>query len=496
MHFEIRVKVSFVWLWVLTVLCICVCVVRSACPGVCVCPPVSQNVYCSRKNLPYIPNGIPSNTVQLNLNDNSFQNPVLMIGNFSRYTLLEHLYLSGCGVEFISKDTFADLSRLKWLDLSKNRLKTIADYTFRGLVLEHLFLNDNPGVHINKGAFNGLRTMGMYIHNCAIANISIEVVRPLNGTLKSLWLDGNKFDSFHTDWLYMFRSLSHLRLGDNPFHCNCEVEWLFNFFQLNPSVFSGGDPPECRSPARHRGSEFNTMTVDDFRCQLPIFKNVDIIFESVLGKLTCMAAGDPTPVLYWIKPDGSSEKFAPKLDDGRSDNEGVMYISDPQLIENAKYRCIASNPAGNVTLSLNVVWPPLQIAGDSAVIEDNRDIPTKHPPKDMKPMIKDQNTHDTDKTRYNWNTSKTGVMAEQKVRNNEIHFTMVDIIGAVVGTFLLTLLACVAVFHIFYRRHEKLIKETNKKNTQLKPPNCYVMSEGDHENRIRMLQHTNIDGLG
>jgi hypothetical protein len=182
-----------------------------SCPGECACPPLSQNVYCSRKKLPFIPSGIPVNTLQLNLNDNNFQNPIVSRSNFSKYPVLEHLYLSGCGIEFISVDTFTDLVKLKWLDLSKNRLKVIADYTFRGLRVANLFLNDNPGVQISTGAFQGLRTKGLYIHNCAIANISLKFLSPLNGTLKMLWMDGNKFDRFGKECPWSRGVLTHWR---------------------------------------------------------------------------------------------------------------------------------------------------------------------------------------------------------------------------------------------------------------------------------------------
>jgi hypothetical protein len=97
--------------------------VASQCPRTCFCNTLSRIVYCSRRGLQSIPNGIPSNTVQLNLNSNEFQTPNVDRRNFSSLINLEHLYMSECGIERIAIDTFSDLKSLLWLDLSNNRIK-------------------------------------------------------------------------------------------------------------------------------------------------------------------------------------------------------------------------------------------------------------------------------------------------------------------------------------------------------------------------------------
>ena len=483
--------------------------VEGICPAACFCPSGTQNVYCSRKFLPFIPDGIPSDTIQLNLNDNNFQNPVLQRNNFTFYTRVEHLYISGCGIEYITRDTFADLPKLKWLDVSKNRLKIIDDYTFRGLTLQHLFLNGNPGLQLSNNAFAGLRTMGLYIHDCAISNISLDVIRPLNGTLKSLWLDGNKLETFNIEWLYLFRALSHIRLGDNPLHCNCEVKWLFEFYTMHDNMFSGVDPPSCRTPSKMRGRMFNKLTEEDFRCQLPVFKNVDLIFEEAVGKLTCQAMGDPVPVIYWIRPNNSSETFRPQ---GISkDNQGVMYISNPHSISNVKYTCIAGNAAGNVTLSLNVVWPPVYSRDVPGIPDDSKEKTTKAPPpkikkekkviipkvvkptekvkekeylteKEVKPTEKVKSDNDDQELviEADSNGNEHLSMEKQEVTPEVGGFTTVDIVGAVVGTFLLTLALCILIFHVFYRHQERMMyREQNSINEK-------------HNNQIAEKEHAKM----
>ena len=66
----------------------------------------------------------------------------------SRYTTLEHLYLSECQLEHIEIGAFVDLTALLWLDLSNNRLRSVRPDTFDGLRLQHLFLNGNRNIQV------------------------------------------------------------------------------------------------------------------------------------------------------------------------------------------------------------------------------------------------------------------------------------------------------------------------------------------------------------
>lgn len=545
MFYNTGVRIQETFLGIFLTILGCSSLVSSACPGICFCPALSDNVFCSRKNLPFIPQGVSPDTVQLNMNENNFLTPTLYRSNFSSYTKLEHLYLSSCGIERIDVDTFADLTKLQWLDLSKNRVKAVEDYTFRGLTLEHLFLNDNPGMTISKNAFRGLRTNGLYIHNCAISELSLEVISPLNRTLKYLWLDGNKFESFSTDWFYVFRRLTHARLAGNPLHCNCEVGWLFDFFQTNTKMFTGVEPPSCRTPSRIRAKSFDVLSAEDFRCHLPVFKKVDAIFEESVGKLNCLATGDPTPLIQWIKPGNNVETFHPKGKPVTNENYGILYLTDPQATEDLVYKCVASNPAGNVTFSLNVVWPP-KYSRDQVIINTPKPTlpPTKQTFTDSKQLEKDKSKEKTtfevekekekeekltvplEKDSTDTNTKDKSYVADhqdqdqdQKTSNNESKdiesgkndqqiiinakksemsmerseeivrsgFSLADIIGAVVGTFLLTLLACIAVFHVVNRRFNHSLMYKSQNVLPGKQVNNHVIVDPRAEN-MKMLQ--------
>ena len=74
------------------------------CPSTCFCNALSRIVYCSRRGLDAVPTTLPRLTLQLNVNGNHFQSPILRRANFSASQAasnIEHLYLSDCGIEIL-----------------------------------------------------------------------------------------------------------------------------------------------------------------------------------------------------------------------------------------------------------------------------------------------------------------------------------------------------------------------------------------------------------
>ncbi|CAG5117175.1 unnamed protein product [Candidula unifasciata] len=449
------------------------------CPGGCFCAPHSKNVQCANKNFLKIPDGIPSETLELNLNENKFKNTGLIRRNFTDLYNLQNLYLSDCGIETIAT-------------LARTTSGFSPDFTFRGLHLKHLFINDNLGIQISIGAFAGMTTQGLYMNNCGLRRIPVDLMSPLNGSLKTLWLHGNNFEAFNEKWFYFFRKLAHVRLGGNSFHCNCEIHWLYAFYKSSKlSLFAGAEQPQCESPRLVRGKNFDDLTDEDFRCELPTFQNVDAVFDTKIGKLTCQARGDPAPTLYWIRPDGTTETFYPRNDLDSRENIGLMFMTDVKLENKEVYKCVASNPAGNVTFSLNVVWPDLKSLQPPTPKTISK--PTKGSSNSNSIVIRDDATSPPSKALYknyagddsqvyDWN----GNSESSKMRPSDKNSS---------GTFLLTLILTVTVFHLCYRRrdcfrqddHYSVPDEINNKRS---PHGVYIMKETE-ENRIKMINHNN-----
>ena len=266
-------------------------------------------------------------------------------------------------------NTFADLVHLRWLDLSDNRLRDIPHRAFHGLTLQHLFLNGNRDIRLLPGSFDGLVTSGLYLHDCALKLLPTETLSPLNGTLVNLWLNGNKLTGVDRRLAPVFSQLSHLRLGANPLHCGCEALWLKQLYdRQGGATFRGAEPPTCRTPARLRARHFDQLTSADLHCSAPSLGNVDAVLDwRGTGRLRCSATGQPTPTIYWIRPSGRTRRFDARTSqeaDGVSverhgrdgHNDGEVSINYAEALSGL-YICVAKNEVGNVTLTMNVSWP-------------------------------------------------------------------------------------------------------------------------------------------
>lgn len=331
------------------------------CPAPCFCNRNSNIVYCTRRGLQRIPiESIATDTEQLNINGNIFQSSLIQRANFSTLTSLKHIYLGECGIEEIAPDTFADLRRLEWLDLSNNRLKVIQDFTFSGLRLKHLFLNGNHNIRLRDDSFAGLVTSGLMLHQCSLSDLKLEAFKHLNNTLENLWLHQNEIKRIDEGFQSVFLTLSHIRLGANPFHCNCEIRWLRELYANNPEKFSEDAPPTCHTPAQWRSKTFSEVELQNFICQEPYFKNIDAVLNYDKGMLRCTVSGDPTPELYWIQPSGTTTFYPPSKNASLHFNEAVLNISAKSTRKNdlsGSYFCIAKNDAGSVTFTFNLTWP-------------------------------------------------------------------------------------------------------------------------------------------
>lgn len=231
--------------------------------------------------------------------------------------------------------------------------------------LQHLFLNGNRNMQLVAGSFRGLVTTGLYLHDCSLHYLAQNVLRPLNSTVKYLWLNGNDIVKLDVDLESVFSVLQHLRLGENPLRCDCSATWLKRLYDNRREVFRGAPAPSCHSPDRLRGRAFNETTIDEFLCRAPQLTRVEVSANSTSGRLTCAAAGEPVPTIYWIQPSGratrylhSTSEFQPPgtIDDLSLENEGTLMIesfnSDNRLF--GMYICVANNDAGNVTLTISV----------------------------------------------------------------------------------------------------------------------------------------------
>ena len=113
-----------------------------------------------------------------------------------------------------------------------------------------------------------------------------------------------------------------------------------------------------------------------------MFNEVEATFDvdASAGRLTCVASGEPAPVLYWIQPSGKATRYsAPTTSDTEDDdelglNEAVLELerdgnNDPG--ESGMYICVADNEAGNATLTVSLPSPYPPRTGAGSTIADS-----------------------------------------------------------------------------------------------------------------------------
>ena len=465
-----------------------------SCPDPCFCTE-HRVVYCARFGLRAIPIRIPVNATELNFNENELESPLIQRRNVSGFTNLENLYLSDCGIEQIEVGAFSDLVNLKKLDLSVNRIRAIEDYTFRGLSLQHLFLNGNRNLNLDRGSFVGLTTIGLRLQACGLSRLDVATFEPLNGSLGNLWLSENEITTISDEFRPMFSRLALIRLSSNPLSCNCRVKWLKDLFEL-----SDGDQTFCRTPERLRGRAFSDLTSSDFSCSLPSFHNIDAVFDGDNGTLRCSATGDPTPTLFWVQPTQRSTVHKPRSRDSeeRNYNEATLNVSarhTPRGELSGTYFCVAQNDAGKTTFTFNLTWPqhtPLihvvpklqaashpppsapspppvvqdRVTSPNHIITSSLDTMTVRD-ADNSDVIVPQNSAGDDVSGGDAGSSETTSVKRSASLTSSKIFTLPQLLGAILGTFFATLLLCFILIPLYFRR--KLKKSRDSPHHSLVP---------------------------
>lgn len=138
-----------------------------------------------------------------------------------------------CGLTDIPTDLLAHTPHLNRLELNKNNLTSLGARMFADLPsLEQLAIDNSRLRKIDAAAFSGLETSLKELrlgHN-RITTISATTIRGL-GKLRHLELDGNSLTGIAKDSLpaSLFDSGSPpavLKLGHNPWFCQCDLLWL------------------------------------------------------------------------------------------------------------------------------------------------------------------------------------------------------------------------------------------------------------------------------
>lgn len=124
------------------------------------------------------------------------------------------------------------------LQLARNRIQVLRDNTFSHFRnLRSLDLQQNEISRVEEGAFNGL------------------------SSLSTLLLQHNRLQVVSEGTLIPMPQLKYLRLHDNPWRCDCQLDTLVRFIQV-PSNRNIGNYARCAEPREFGGRQLKKLDAE------------------------------------------------------------------------------------------------------------------------------------------------------------------------------------------------------------------------------------------
>ncbi|XP_061651951.1 leucine-rich repeat and immunoglobulin-like domain-containing nogo receptor-interacting protein 2b [Phyllopteryx taeniolatus] len=309
---------------------------------------------------------------------------------------LVELRMRHLSISFLKPFSFKRLFRLRRLEIDYwPCLDTLPPLSLHGLNLTTLFITNTnlsafPGAalrhlpyltHLNL-SFSRIR----HIHQEELGNlphlkelclqgaqlVSIELFAFIGLiSLQLLDVSQNRLDSLERGVFASPDSLQRLCLGGNPLVCDCRLLWLLNSYKP-PSLHILDMQPECSAPEYLLGKKLRElkeplvsqyMTCTKPRIG-PSITQLLMIDEGQPARLSCLAEGEPRPSVVWITP---HRRYITAKSSGRVEvqPDGTLEIKAAELHDSGVYLCIASNPAGNASLSASLAVKSLGIRDSS-----------------------------------------------------------------------------------------------------------------------------------
>ncbi|KAM9824464.1 leucine-rich repeat and immunoglobulin-like domain-containing nogo receptor-interacting protein 1 [Neosynchiropus ocellatus] len=323
---------------------------------------------------------------------------------FSGLTGLQELHLDACNLTAVPTEALAPLRALKRLSLQQFGPNSLPNFSFRHLErLKDLLITDCPWLEtLFANSLFGLNLTSLTITNC---NLSAVPYAPLNHLVYLVYLDlsfnpityiqGNmlrdllRLQEFHLvggSLLYIepgalrglvmltslnvsknllttleegvfhsVESLRNLGLDGNPLVCDCRLLWMaWRRVFLN----FGGSSPTCSTAVQEWNFlDFSQSELSDLLiCQRPRILNPNSrqvrIDQGHTVVLYCNAQGDPTPSITWFNPQLRVLSPVGRI---RALANGSLEVRYAQPQDRGVYVCVASNAAGNDSLSVSLL---------------------------------------------------------------------------------------------------------------------------------------------
>ncbi|XP_019624960.1 PREDICTED: leucine-rich repeat and fibronectin type-III domain-containing protein 5-like [Branchiostoma belcheri] len=229
---------------------------------------------------------------QLSMNGNSLR----VVGTwFEGLEAMVRLYMFQNKIESIKRGAFLPLKKLKFLDMSYNRIRSIQAWFFEGLSgLLDLKLNKNKISHIAADVV-------FYLGLVGDINLSDNMLQTINPQWfqnlpprANVYLDNNLLPTVTQETIVALRG-KFLRVLNNPFRCTCAL----TSFKTEGKV----DNLYCSYPPHLAGKKISEVSLEDMPCPPPVAQ----VSRADNGTtLLCEVYWEQRPDISWVGPAGSN----------------------------------------------------------------------------------------------------------------------------------------------------------------------------------------------
>lgn len=338
------------WAWV-------VLEVSAECPKVCECKyrGGKELVVCRNAHFIDIPRGLPPSTQVLDLRHNNLKILPRDAFVYSGLVNLHKVWLNYCKLMWLEDGAFRKVANVLELDLSNNKLRSVPSGALKDLGrLRELRIADNDLSTIADSAFKySLSLVQLDLSQNRIATIEPGAIMILKN-LEVLNIADNKLIALDGNELRPLSLLSVIRLEGNPWHCDCHLRSLRQWFYDRSMAASV--PPSCSKPRWLMGRDWQLLENEEFIC----VPKVTAVAPRVLAaygenvSLLCNVETEVETTIFWLFGDSpvynASEVEQYEVSELLAPNN-TTYISNFTITDIAPedqgvYRCVAENRAG------------------------------------------------------------------------------------------------------------------------------------------------------
>lgn len=458
------------------------------CENRCHCPKGEGVVHCDRQDrLSGVPTNLPNGITKLYIQQSHFPTPnYLSRSNLTGLHNLEHLQIIYCNLQIIEPRAFIGMNKLKTLDLSHNAIFRLESFTFYGLQLTSLYLNEqhltnnrDQSLYISEDAFHLLTASQINLKSNGLTSVSFNTFGKVTH-LDRLILSENQIREIGIDFEQYFDHPDKLLdLTGNPLECHCRLAWITRRLSNWLSTLPGLNMTcviESKNNKKHL-FELGKLNADQL-CPSSRIKHISVEVMENVQKATifCTAETVAKHLITLTKPN----RNYPQIQFLSNAIPGVAwrYIESGQLrevrrlgskeeeeLEASEGRNATSNMA---TVQLNVDLSSSIRKYTCATWDDKKDteevVVSLKGPNINKTLINHESTAfwtstgpTNQKLPKSTNQNQlTAVMFEQPHYLFRKQFTLLEMAGSVIGTFLATLIFLLAgarCFRVFQQNH-------------------------------------------